>query len=71
MRKAPIEKRKVLRERAETEMPPNNISARVIVGISFHNKGQQRHRQEAVLWQSETEELEGHNGLKSGEDVQR
>ena len=35
----PLEKRKVLRERAETEVPPYNIRARVIAGISFHNRG--------------------------------
>src|SRR5688572_14631207 len=65
----PLEKRKVLRQRAETVVPPDNITARVKAGRSFHSKGPTEAY--AVLWQSETEELEGHDGQKSGEDVQR
>ena len=34
-----LEKTKVLRERAETVVPPDNITARVIAGRSFHSKG--------------------------------
>ena len=74
MRKAP-RKKESLRERAETKVPPYNIRARVIgLQPEFHStiiEGQQRRRHDAVLWRSETEELKGHDGLKSGEDVQR
>ena len=35
----PLEKRKILRERAETVVPLDNITARVITGRSFHSKG--------------------------------
>ena len=68
----PLEKRKVLRERAEKEVPPR-ITSEHELKLEGHStaKVQQRHSHDAVLWQSETEELEGHDGQKSGEDVQR